>query len=87
MLSYLRINTVKNENLRQIASNVPQFGDFDKCSSGSRILRSQFFPGLPWQKRKQLEMNTTWIFNNCRFVLEQLKTISKMLMEDDLNGR
>jgi hypothetical protein len=26
--------------------HVPQSEDFEKCSSGSRILRSQFFPGL-----------------------------------------
>jgi hypothetical protein len=32
--------------MQKIASNVPQFGDFEQCSSGSRILRSQFFPGL-----------------------------------------
>jgi hypothetical protein len=32
--------------MREIAQNVPQFGHFGKCSSGSRILRSQFFPGL-----------------------------------------
>ena len=46
LLFYLRFNHFKTHNMREIAPNVPQFGDFDKCSSGSRILRSQFFPGL-----------------------------------------
>ena len=35
-----------SENMQEIDQNVPQFYDFWKCSSGSRILRSQFFPGL-----------------------------------------
>ena len=28
--------------MQEIAQNLPQIGDFDKCSSGSRILRSYF---------------------------------------------
>ena len=32
--------------MRGIASNVPQFVDFEKCSSGSRIPGSQFFAPL-----------------------------------------
>ena len=46
LLFYLRFNNFKTQNMQEIAPNVPQFGDFDKCSSGSRILRSQFFLGL-----------------------------------------
>jgi hypothetical protein len=44
-----------SENMREIDQNVPQFYDFWECSSGSRILRSQFFPGLPmtlYQQKK-----------------------------------
>ena len=33
-------------NMQEFGQNVPQFDDFYKCSSGSRILRSQFFQGL-----------------------------------------
>ena len=44
ILRYIYLH--QNQNIREITPNVPQFCDFDKCSSGSRILRSQSDPGL-----------------------------------------
>ena len=35
-----------SEKMRGKYQNVPQYDGIWKCSSGSRILRSQFFPGL-----------------------------------------
>jgi hypothetical protein len=46
LFSASQINCSKISNMRTIDQNVPQFVGFEKCSSGSKILRSQFFPCL-----------------------------------------
>ena len=45
MYSKIGFTCIKIQILRETAQDVPQCGDFEECSSGSRILRSQFFPG------------------------------------------
>ena len=60
-----QFSCIEIQNVQEIAENVPQFGEFAKCSSGSRILRSQFFPGLVyrgyWMETKTWQgVQTTW---------------------------
>ena len=44
--SKIKFICIKILNMREISQNVPQFDHIEKRSSGFRILRSQFFPGL-----------------------------------------
>ena len=56
----------KNLNMQEIAQNFPQYGGFEKCSSGYRILRSQFFLGLARRWKRMISSNHNEEYKDCK---------------------